>query len=243
MTPPLADAAAAPSATDAVYVEAPARLHFGMLDLRGALGRKFGGIGAAVPNPSIRIEARPAPTLSADGPAADRVLHFAQLVIEHYGVRQGAQLRVHATIPAHSGLGSGTQLALAVARAIAELYDLPRDADALAVATQRARRSAIGTWIFAEGGFVVEDYTLCGYLKFIATKPTPHPDPTREYPFPISHIPFYLATSSQPLQKATGEEVLDTGAFAIEEIEKMDLADWPTIEAVWQIYQQNLERR
>lgn len=94
-----------------------------------------------------------------------------------------------------------------------------------------------------EGGFVVENYMPCGYLKITATKPTPHPDPTREYPFPISHIPFYLATSSQPLQKATGEEVLDTRAFAIEEIEKMDLADWPTIEAVWQIYLQNLERR
>src|SRR6185312_11339434 len=46
----------------AVFVEAPARLHFGMLDLRGALGRRFGGIGAAVPNPSLRLEAAPAPS-------------------------------------------------------------------------------------------------------------------------------------------------------------------------------------
>ena len=32
-----------------VFVEAPARLHFGVLDLRGELGRWFGGIGAAAP--------------------------------------------------------------------------------------------------------------------------------------------------------------------------------------------------
>ena len=48
-----------------VFVEAPARLHFGVLDLRGDLGRRFGGVGAAVPSPSLLLEARPAPTLSA----------------------------------------------------------------------------------------------------------------------------------------------------------------------------------
>ena len=37
--------------SEAVFVEAPARLYFGVLDLRGDLGRRFGGIGAAVPAP------------------------------------------------------------------------------------------------------------------------------------------------------------------------------------------------
>lgn len=159
MTQPLADRPDSPrprTSGDAVFVQAPARLHFGMLDLRGALGRKFGGIGAAAPSPSLRLEARPAPALTAEGPAADRALHFARLVLDHHGIERGAHIRVHAAIPAHSGLGSGTQLALAVARALAELYALPTDADALALATHRAKRSAIGTWIFAEGGFVLE---------------------------------------------------------------------------------------
>src|SRR6185437_10308328 len=56
----------------------------------------------------------------------------------------------------HCGLGSGTQLALAVARALAELYDLPPDAASLARATGRAQRSAIGTWVFSLGGFILE---------------------------------------------------------------------------------------
>jgi beta-RFAP synthase len=59
-------------------------------------------------------------------------------------------------LPAHAGLGSGTQLALAVARSIAESYELDMDAAALARAVGRARRSAIGTWTFAGGGLVVE---------------------------------------------------------------------------------------
>jgi len=52
--------------SEAVFVEAPARLHFGVLDLRGDLGRRFGGIGAAVPAPSLLLEARRAASPPAD---------------------------------------------------------------------------------------------------------------------------------------------------------------------------------
>lgn len=129
-----------------------------MLDLRGGLGRRFGGIGAAVPNPSLLIEVARAPSLTSDGPspAASRALQFGRRVLAHHGIETGAHIHIHAAIPAHSGLGSGTQLALAVARALAELYDLPTDVDHLARTTGRAQRSAIGTWLFAQGGFVLE---------------------------------------------------------------------------------------
>jgi beta-RFAP synthase len=141
---------------EAVFVEAPARLHFGMLDLRGALGRKFGGIGAAVPEPSLVLEATRGDTLQTSGPSAERALSFARRFLEHHELDAGAQIRIHRAIPSHSGLGSGTQLALSVSRALAELYALPTDAMSLARAVGRARRSAIGTWIFAQGGFVLE---------------------------------------------------------------------------------------
>jgi beta-ribofuranosylaminobenzene 5'-phosphate synthase len=140
----------------AVFVEAPARLHFGMLDLRGGLGRRFGGIGVAIPSPSLLLEASPDDTLHADGPSGERACEFGRRFMEHHGLQGGAYIRVHRAIPSHAGLGSGTQLALAVARALAELYSLPTDAPLLAKAVGRARRSAIGTWIFAKGGFVLE---------------------------------------------------------------------------------------
>ncbi len=141
-----------------VFIEAPARLHFGVLDLRGDLGRRFGGIGAAVPAPSLFLEARPDPDLRVEGPPADaaRALELARRFAAHHGLRAGVHLCLHRTIPAHAGLGSGTQLALAVARATAELYGLPTDITALARAVDRGRRSAIGTWTFALGGFVLE---------------------------------------------------------------------------------------
>jgi beta-RFAP synthase len=139
-----------------VTVEAPARLHFGVLDLRGHLGRRFGGIGAAVPTPSVLLEATPDDRLTAEGPDAGRTVEFAQRYLAAARIASGAHLRVHRTIPAHVGLGSGTQLALATARALAELYGQPAEPVALARAVGRGVRSAIGTWTFALGGFVLE---------------------------------------------------------------------------------------
>jgi beta-ribofuranosylaminobenzene 5'-phosphate synthase len=141
---------------DEVFVEAPARLHFGVLDLRGSLGRWFGGIGAAAPAPTLLVSACRSDTIEVDGEAADRAHDFATRFLAHHHLTRGARLHVHRSLPAHAGLGSGTQLALAVARALAELYQLEADAPSLARAVGRARRSAIGTWTFADGGLVVE---------------------------------------------------------------------------------------
>jgi len=109
------------SETGSVFVEAGARLHFGVLDLRGALGRRFGGLGAAVPAPSLLLEAVRATGLSARGPEAERAMAFAERFLAHHELTGGVRLTVHRAIPPHSGLGSGTQLGLAVARALAEL--------------------------------------------------------------------------------------------------------------------------
>lgn len=144
------------SAPASVFVEAAARLHFGVLDLRGALGRRFGGLGAAVPAPSLLLEAAPADRLSAYGEDRDRAVAFAERFLARHRVGGAARLTVHRGIPPHSGLGSGTQLGLAVARALAELYGLDLEPAALAQAVGRGRRSAIGTWTFAVGGFIVE---------------------------------------------------------------------------------------
>jgi beta-RFAP synthase len=128
----------------------------GLIDLCGDLGRRFGGIGGALESPSLVIEARKAQGLSADGPERERVLAYARRFLEHHRLEGGAALHVRRAIPAHAGLGSGTQLALATARALAALFGEAGDAKGLARATGRARRSAVGTWLFEHGGFVLE---------------------------------------------------------------------------------------
>jgi beta-ribofuranosylaminobenzene 5'-phosphate synthase len=141
---------------DSIFVEAPARLHFGVLDLRGSLGRRFGGLGAAIPSPSLLLEAAPANGILARGPDAERAIEYATRFIAHHRLSRGIDMVLHRTIPSHAGLGSGTQLGLAVARAIAELNGLALDPVELARAVDRGKRSAIGTWTFAHGGFIVE---------------------------------------------------------------------------------------
>jgi beta-RFAP synthase len=165
--------------SEAVFVEAPARLHFGVLDLRGDLGRRFGGIGAAAPAPSLLLEARRAAELKAEGPDAARALEFARRFARHHGLDLRLHFCLHRSIPAHAGLGSGTQLALAVARASAELSGLPTDVTALARAVERGRRSGVGTWTFAYGGFVLEGGRTPGGADRVAPllARLPFPDP------------------------------------------------------------------
>jgi beta-ribofuranosylaminobenzene 5'-phosphate synthase len=140
----------------AVRVEAPARLHLGMLAVAGDDTRRFGGLGVSVSRPAVVLEAHPADELSADGADAGRALMFARRCHEALGLGGGAHLRVVEAIPGHVGLGSGTKLALAVAQALASLEGRDVDAPALAQAAGRAARSAVGMWTFAVGGLVVE---------------------------------------------------------------------------------------
>jgi beta-ribofuranosylaminobenzene 5'-phosphate synthase len=139
-----------------VRVEAPARLHLGMLAVAGGGARRFGGLGVSVSRPAVVIEARTADELSAEGVDAERALMFAQRCHEALGLSGGAQVRVVEAIPPHVGLGSGTKLALAVAQALAALDGRMVDAPELAEAAGRAARSAVGMWTFALGGLVVE---------------------------------------------------------------------------------------
>ena len=152
-----------------VFVEAAARLHFGVLDLRGSTGRWFGGIGAAAPGPMLLVSAGAADALEVEGEEVERAREFARRFLAHHDLPARARVTVHRALPPHAGLGSGTQLALAVARALAALHAIEADAPALARAVGRARRSAVGTWTFADGGLVVEggrrpDRDDCGPL-------------------------------------------------------------------------------
>jgi beta-ribofuranosylaminobenzene 5'-phosphate synthase len=140
----------------AVRVEAPARLHMGMLDASGEAPRRFGGLGMAVRRPAVVLEARQSGELTVEGPDAERALAVAERCREAFGGGRGARLRVLEAIPPHVGLGSGTKLALAVTAALAALAGRSPDPPAMARTAGRGARSAVGLWTFALGGLVVE---------------------------------------------------------------------------------------
>jgi beta-ribofuranosylaminobenzene 5'-phosphate synthase len=156
-----------------IRVRAPSRLHFGLLSLGGRAERHFGGVGVMVDAPGLTLAVRRAQELSAAGPLAERALGLAREFAKNQLPREPACLIEIESAPLeHVGLGTGTQLALAVAAGLsawAKAESAPlagesircssvSDVDAVRWAHQvgRGERSAIGTHGFARGGLLVE---------------------------------------------------------------------------------------
>jgi beta-RFAP synthase len=150
------------AAQAAVRVQAAGRLHLGFLDPDGSLGRRFGSLGLAVDGWSTVIELRHSETDSAtagDAPAraelARAQLHLAAL---RRATGEGAPLHLHLAraLPAHAGLGSGTQLALAVGRAFCALFGHRLATAEIARLTGRGLRSGVGIAAFDAGGLLLD---------------------------------------------------------------------------------------
>lgn len=136
-----------------VSVIAPARLHMGFLDLSGALGRNFGSIGVALDAPATRIVISKSIEKQIPNPRVQKVV---TIFCEVFNVSQNLTIEVIEEIPAHVGLGSGTQMALAVGMGLNVLYDLKLDVREIAAILDRGLRSGIGIGVFEQGGLVVD---------------------------------------------------------------------------------------
>jgi beta-ribofuranosylaminobenzene 5'-phosphate synthase len=139
-----------------VAVFAPARLHLGFLDLEGGLGRRFGGLGLAIDGLGTRLRLAAAPKASASGPGAERALRYLAQAAAALDLPPEARIIVDEASPEHAGFGSGTQLGLAVAAALARLYSARVATPDLAKAIGRGARSGIGIGAFDSGGFLVD---------------------------------------------------------------------------------------
>jgi beta-RFAP synthase len=132
----------------------------GFIDLHGGIGRKFGSIGVALEKPRLTLEATLAGHLTAEASESERVLAFAKRFYAHYATNSSSGSRAHVrvveAIPSHVGLGSGTQLALAVGVALSRLHGIEVDIFELARVMERGQRSSMGIGAFQQGGFLVD---------------------------------------------------------------------------------------
>mgnify|MGYP006278037679 FL=1 len=128
------------------------RIHVGFQNLSLAHDRLYGGIGIALDQPRLVLDAEPADSVICDG--AD-VAGYVERAVEVLGV-PGANVTIEQRLPRHVGLGSGTRLALASLRAIAAAYDRSVDVRAAAPKLARGGRSGVGVATFETGGFVVD---------------------------------------------------------------------------------------
>ena len=139
----------------AVSVTAPARLHVGFLDLHGGLGRRFGSIGLTLHDVGTRLRIEPAAEIAASGVDAERALAAVRRLTEAWRTPP-VRIDVADAIPAHVGLGSGTQLRLAVGVALARLFGVRAGTAEVARLLDRGARSGIGLAAFEQGGLLVD---------------------------------------------------------------------------------------
>jgi beta-ribofuranosylaminobenzene 5'-phosphate synthase len=160
----------------AVRVVAPARLHLGFLDPAGALGRRFGSVGLALEEIAPTITLRAAVQDLITGAEAGRVAQRLAALRSAWGVTTPVEVTIEQAIPAHAGLGSGTQLGLALGAGLARLHGLAATPEEIATLLDRGLRSGIGVAAFARGGFLVDGGKA-------ADEPMP-PPVTARLPFP-----------------------------------------------------------
>jgi len=145
--------------THRVIIRTPSRVHVTLIDMHGGSGRVDGGIGITLDEPGMLLEAELSPALSVrggDAPMQERIRSIATDVLQKLGAGGSVAITVRSSYPSHVGLGSGSQIGLAVARAISELHNRHLPVKELARLVGRGGTSGIGTAAFEYGGFIVD---------------------------------------------------------------------------------------
>jgi beta-ribofuranosylaminobenzene 5'-phosphate synthase len=146
---------------DGFLITTGSRLHFGLLDTVAP----FGGAGLMITQPEtvVRFQAAdPAEGFSTCETAPQRVLQVVERFAQHVGYQKLPPVRI--TIErcpaAHAGLGSGTQLNMAVAEGVCRIAGVSLPADLLAAKiAARGLRSAVGLHGYFLGGCIYERAT------------------------------------------------------------------------------------
>lgn len=148
-------------------VTAPSRLHFGLFAFGAGHQTEFGGVGLMIDRPKTRLRFAPADRLELQVSNPSRV---RQTIEKWFALRPPNQRELFggvAQLPIqirqvsgpkpHVGLGSGTQLTLAVAAGLSRWFNVSPELTC-EDATQygRAKRSAVGSHGFFSGGLIVD---------------------------------------------------------------------------------------
>jgi beta-RFAP synthase len=154
-----------------VRVVAPSRLHFGLFHVPtdeltlgpdGRPLRKYGGVGLMIETPAVTVEACRSGHDAVSGNLAHRAAGFLRVIRKQQAdwEHDGYTLIANGP-PEHVGLGVGTALGMAVARAVHALRFGPdgqaNTVEALARMVERGRRSGVGVHGFASGGLIVDN--------------------------------------------------------------------------------------
>ena len=138
-----------------IKITAYGRANFGLIALNGSMKRVDGSFGIALNVPAVTAEINSCGGFDVPQPYRE----VCGGIIERLGIERDFGLKVKTHINAHCGLGLGTQLRLAVAKALILYKNLKiKDSDLLKI-VKRGGTSDLGYYAFLNGGFITE----CGH--------------------------------------------------------------------------------
>ncbi|ADT83420.1 beta-ribofuranosylaminobenzene 5'-phosphate synthase family protein [Thermococcus barophilus] len=140
-----------------MIIKTPRRLHLGLIDPSGSLGRRFGSLGVALEE-GYEIKLMPHEKLEIRAEREDKetIKFIIGRMNKHFSTGFNYLVEVRKAIPRHIGLGSTTQLSLAVGVGIAKLNNINAELEELAEIFGRGKNSGAGIYTFKYGGFVID---------------------------------------------------------------------------------------
>ncbi len=141
-----------------MIIETSSRLHFGIIDMSREFIYQYGALGLMIKG-GFKIEINPVDegfTVEADPDVVNEINKICKKLKKHYELNDGYHIKVLRKVPRHIGLGSTTQLHMGVSSGILKLAGHDVSLKEIAGVVGRSRYSAIGTYGFKYGGFILE---------------------------------------------------------------------------------------
>ncbi|MGQ4872501.1 MAG: beta-ribofuranosylaminobenzene 5'-phosphate synthase [Promethearchaeia archaeon] len=146
-----------------IRITAPCRIHLSLIDENGYTGRVDGGIGLMLDRPNVVLEAsNSAREFQIEAhryyrESIEVINEKASKIFKAFNIsNKNFHFNLIRYYPSHVGLGSKTQLSLAIATAITKLENINVSTEALTKLVERGGTSGIGWRGFETGGFIVD---------------------------------------------------------------------------------------
>jgi beta-ribofuranosylaminobenzene 5'-phosphate synthase len=141
-----------------IIVKTPSRLHIGLIDLNGSIGRIDGGLGLTLAKPNFTIRVSESDELRLDVPAQyqKQTLTAVNTIINYFKINDNFRITLEEFVPSHAGLGSGTQLSLGVGYAICKFKGISANIRDLVLLLGRGGTSGVGVTSFEKGGITLD---------------------------------------------------------------------------------------
>ena len=146
-----------------IRITTPCRIHLSLIDENGYTGRVDGGIGLMLDRPNVVFEAtNHAEEFKIEAhkyyrESIEVINEQASKIFKAYNINnKNFHFNLKRYYPSHVGLGSKTQLSLAIAIAITKLKNKIVSVQELTKLVQRGGTSGIGWRGFEKGGFIID---------------------------------------------------------------------------------------